>query len=70
MLPPPPIVRNPRHWFFGPAYYAQREPIRWITAWIQEYGDIFTITSPFGRATILADPELAHEVLVNRYARY
>lgn len=70
MPPQPPIVRSPSHWFFGAAYHAQRDPFRWVTAWIQEYGDIFTITSPFGSATVLANPEWAHQILVERYSRY
>src|ERR1043166_2910642 len=66
----PPLVTTPRHWLLGPAYYAQREPLRWIPKWIEEHGDIFRIVSPFGQATIVAAPELARQVLAERYARY
>jgi len=66
----PPLVRSPRHWLLGPGYYAQREPLRWIPKWIQEHGEIFRIVSPFGQATILAAPELARQVLVERASRY
>ncbi|MSU33588.1 MAG: cytochrome P450 [Pedosphaera sp.] len=70
MLPIPPRVTSPRHWLLGPAYYAQRDPLRVIPQWIRECGDIFTITSPLGKAAVVATPELAHQVLVARSARY
>lgn len=66
----PPVVRSPSHWLLGPAYYAQREPLTYITRWIEEYGDIFTITSPIGQATVVSRPELAQQVLAERYDRY
>ncbi len=52
----PPIVRKPRHWLLGPAYYAQRDPLGWIPRWVEEYGDIFTITSPLGRGIASRPP--------------
>src|SRR6185436_4677019 len=70
MAPLPPMVTSPRHWLLGPAYYAQRQPLRWIPEWIRRHGDIFRIVSPFGQATVVATPELARQVLVERYARY
>ena len=70
MPAPPPIVRKPRHWLLGPAYYAQRDPLTWIPKWIEEHGDIFTITSPLGRAIIVARPEWAKHVLADAYPRY
>jgi cytochrome P450 len=42
----------------------------WIPKWIEEHGEIFMLTSPFGRATIVAAPELARQVLVDRHVRY
>jgi cytochrome P450 len=71
-LPPPlpALVSSPRHWLLGPAYYAQRAPLEWIPKWIDQYGDIFRVASPLGQATILGAPELARQVLVDRYARY
>jgi cytochrome P450 len=66
----PPLVTSPRHWLFGPGYYAQREPLTCIPKWIEEYGDIFRIKSPFGQATVIASPELARQVLAERYACY
>ena len=66
----PPIVREPRHWLIGPAYYAQRDPLRWISQWVADYGDIYTITTPFGSGTVLGDPELARQVLADRYQKY
>src|SRR5438067_1342546 len=68
--PLPPLVTSPRHWLLGPGYYAQRAPLHWIPRWIQEHGDIFRVASPFGQATIVAAPELARQVLVDRAARY
>ncbi len=70
MPPLPPLVTSPRHWLLGPSYYAQRQPMEWIPKWIQEHGDIFRIRSPFGQAAIVAAPELARQVLADRYARY
>jgi cytochrome P450 len=66
----PPRVTSPSHWLLGPAYYAQREPLKWMGRWIEEYGDIFRIVSPLGQATLVADPELAKQVLADRYSRY
>jgi cytochrome P450 len=70
MSVPPPTVREPSHWLTGPAYYAQRNPLRWLSQWFKDYGDIYTIKAPFGQATVLGDPELARQVLVDRYAKY
>ena len=66
----PPLVNKPGHWLLGPSYYAQRQPLTFIPKWIQENGDIFRVTSPLGQATIVASPELARQVLVERYSRY
>ena len=66
----PPLVTSPRHWLLGPAYYVQRDPLRWISKWIEEHGDIFRIKSPLGQATVVASPDLARQVLADRYARY
>src|SRR5262245_23824132 len=70
MLALPPIVASPRHWLFGGATYARREPLRWIPKWFEAYGDIFRIQSPIGQATVVGAPELARQVLVDRHARY
>src|SRR6185436_5332998 len=71
MVPPlPTLVTSPGHWLLGPAYYAQRAPLHWIPKWIQQHGDIFMLKSPFGQATIVAAPELARQVLADRYTRY
>lgn len=66
----PPLVKAPRHWLLGPAFYAQRAPLEWFPSWIKEHGDIFRLRSPFGQATVVSSPELAREVLVDRYAHY
>src|SRR5687767_9572339 len=70
MKPLPPRVTHPSHWLVGPVYYAQRDPLRYFPKWIEEYGDVFRIKGAIGQATILGSPELAHEVLVERYSRY
>ncbi len=70
MLSLPPLVTSPRHWLFGPGYFAQRDPLAWIPRWIEQHGEIFRIKSPFGQATIVASPALARQVLAERYARY
>lgn len=54
----------------GPAYYAQREPLKWIPRWAAEYGDLYSITSPIGGAVVVATPELALQVLAEHYPRY
>ncbi|MDB6029027.1 MAG: cytochrome, partial [Verrucomicrobiales bacterium] len=66
----PPLVSSPRHWLLGAAYYAQRAPMQWIPKWAQEHGDIFRVKSPLGEASVVTSPELARQVLVERYARY
>lgn len=70
MRPLPPRVTSPSHWLLGPAYHAQRDPLRVIPQWIREHGDIFMITSPMGKAVVISTPELAQQVLVTRAARY
>lgn len=65
-----PAADAPRHWLMGPAYYAQRDPLTWIPRWAEEYGDVFTIGSPIGSATVVASPELARQVLADRYSHY
>lgn len=67
-LAPPAL--EPRHWLMGPAYFAQRDPLKWIPRWAEEYGDLFTINSPIGSATVVADPSLARQVLTDHYPRY
>src|SRR5215213_5420456 len=66
----PPLVTKPSHWLLGPGYYAQRDPLTWISKWIEQYGEVFRIKSPLGQATVVASPELARQVLAERYARY
>ena len=66
----PPLITSPSHWLFGPGYYAQRAPLTWISKWIEQYGDVCRIKSPLGQATIVGSPELARQVLAERYARY
>jgi cytochrome P450 len=66
----PPLVTHPRHWLLGPIYYAQRDPLRQFPKWIEEYGDVVRIKGAIGQGVILGSPELAHQVLVERYARY
>jgi len=66
----PPRVTSPSHWLQGPSYYVRRDPLRWIPRWFEEYGDIYMISSPLGQATIVGSPELARQVLVDRYPRY
>lgn len=65
-----PAADEPRHWLMGPAYHAQRDPLKWIPRWAEKYGDVFTIGSPLGSATVVASPELARQVLADRYSHY
>src|SRR6266516_6887347 len=67
MLSLPPRVTSPSHWLQGPSYYVRRDPLRWIPGLFKEYGDIYMITSPLGQATMVGSPELARQVLVDRY---
>lgn len=66
----PPRVTSPHHWLRGPTYSVRRDPLRWIPNWFKEYGDIYRIASPLGKATVVGAPELARQVLVDRYPRY
>lgn len=66
----PPLVTAPRHWLLGPTYYVQRAPLTWIPKWIEQHGDIFRLKSPLGQATVVASPDLARQVLADRYSRY
>src|SRR6266511_5118038 len=66
----PPRVTSPSHWLRGPTYSVRRDPLRWIPNWFKDYGDIYRIASPLGQATVVGAPELARQVLVDRYPRY
>lgn len=70
MLPLPKLVTSPSHWLFGPVYYVRRAPLEWIPNWIEEYGPVFRVKSFIGEAAIVAAPELARQVLVDRASRY
>ena len=65
-----PVVHEPRHWLMGPVHYVRQDPLKWIPCWAGKHGDLFTIKSRLGAATIVADPELARQVLVDRYPHY
>lgn len=54
----------------GSAFYIQRDPLKWIPQWMAEYGDLFSIHSPFGGVTVVGSPTLARQVLVERYPKY
>ncbi len=69
-MPLPPLITSPSHWLLGPGYHVQRAPLEWIPKWVAQHGDIFRLKSPLGQATIVASPELARQVLIDRYARY
>jgi cytochrome P450 len=66
----PPLVTSPSHWLLGPSYYARRDPVHWVTKWANDHGEIFRVKSPLGQATIITSPELARQVLGERYAHY
>src|ERR1051326_7997727 len=66
----PPGVTSPTHWLQGPAYYVRRAPLKWIPIWAKEYGDIFSVKSPLGRATVVGSPELVRQVLIDRASHY
>src|ERR1043166_7855364 len=70
MTPLPPRVRMPGRWLRGPIHHLRRDPLRWIPSWFREYGDVFMIASAMGRVTMVGSPELACQVLVDRYPRY
>lgn len=66
-----PVVTAPSHWLMGgAAYFAQRDPLHWIPRWAEEYGDLYVISSRLGSATVVAHPDLARQVLVDRYRKY
>lgn len=66
----PPRVTSPSHWLLGPAYHVRRRPLEWISTWIAEYGEIYTIRSIFGQATIVAAPAMVRRVLLDNYPKY
>lgn len=70
MITRPPQALEPRHWLMGTAYHAQRDTLKWISHWAREYGDVYTINSPIGGATVVACPELARQVMAGRYSHY
>ena len=71
MIKEAPLVTEPYHWLMGgAAYYAQRAPLKWIPEWARKHGDVYKIGSRLGSATVVADPELARQVLVEKYKRY
>jgi cytochrome P450 len=66
----PPLVTQPRHWLNGPVHYVRTDPLRYIPKWVESYGDIFRLKRAVVQATVLGSPELAKQVLVDRYAKY
>ncbi|HXJ55399.1 MAG TPA: cytochrome P450 [Verrucomicrobiae bacterium] len=70
MRPLVPLVSSPSHWLLGPAYHARRDPLRWIPKWLGDHGDLCRIRSLFGQAVVVGAPELARQVLIDRYTRY
>jgi len=48
----------------------RRDPLRWIPQWFKDYGEIYRISSPLGQATVVGAPDLARQVMVDRYPRY
>lgn len=71
MIREAPLVTEPHHWLMGgAAYYAQREPLKWIPKWADQYGDVYKIGSRIGSAIVVANPELARQVLAEKYKRY
>lgn len=66
----PPLVTRPKHWLMGPVYYAQRKPLEYFPKWFEEHGDILRLKGWLGQAVLVGSPELAREVLVDRYSKY
>jgi len=69
-MPLPPRAVSPSHWLQGPTYHVRRDPLQWIPRLFEDYGDIFRITSLLGQATVVGSPELARQVLVDRYPHF
>ncbi|WP_367871545.1 cytochrome P450 [Luteolibacter sp. Populi] len=65
-----PAVQEPRHWLTGPVHYVREDPLKWIPHWAAQHGDLFTISSRLGSATVVADPQLARQVLADHYPHY
>lgn len=71
MIQEPPLVTEPHHWLMGgAAYYAQRDPLKWLPEWADQYGDVYRIGSRIGSAVVVADPDLARQVLTEKYKSY
>jgi len=44
--------------------------LTYLPRWFEEYGELFRIRSPLGSAVMVGAPQLAQQVLVDRYSRY
>ena len=65
-----PTVTEPRHWLIGPVHYVRQDPLKWLPHWAKEYGDLYSIPSPIGGVIVVANPELARQVLADHYSHY
>lgn len=54
----------------GPVYYVRQDPLKWLPHWAEEHGDLFSVSSRLGGITVVSNPELARQVLVERYSHY
>jgi cytochrome P450 len=54
----------------GPVHYVREAPLKWIPRWADQYGDLFTVKSRIGSAMVVANPELARQVLADHYPHY
>ena len=59
-----------KHWLFGSGYLLHADATGQITSFIEKYGDIYSLSLPFNKIIIAANPVYARHVLVDNNRNY
>ena len=65
----PPFPKH-RHWLFGHAGMLREDALGMVKKFIEQYGDIISLSVPFNKAVIAANPEYARQVLQDNSKNY
>ena len=66
----PPLVKQRKGWRSGVLKSVRELPLEYIPRWIAEYGDVYLLKSLLGQAVVIGRPDLARQVLADRYSHY
>ena len=66
----PPLVKRSNGWPGSALRSVRQQPLEYIPRWIEEYGDVYLLKSLLGQVAVVGRPELARQVLADRYSHY